>query len=163
MTTETKIIIGAVSSTVLILVAAIVVLGQDKRPNRDDLGQASMSIDKKSEDLGSMKITDEKTAAFTITNTGNSPLRLWNVTTSCSCTFATITIEKDKTGEFSMHGGGPLKNWIGEIPPAKNAILSVVYRPSLMPVQGQVSRQVTFDTNDPKNPEITVSINANVQ
>lgn len=162
MNTDTKIIIGAIAASILIIVGAVVILSQDKSPQRETLGEASLRIDKQTEDFGSMKVSEEKTATFTITNTSSATLRLWNVTTSCNCTFASVIIGKDKTGEFSMHAGS-LKNWIGEVPPSQNALLTVTYRPSVMPVQGPVSRQVTFATNDPKNPEMTVNISANVQ
>lgn len=164
MNTDTKIIVGAIAASVLIIVGAVVVLGRDTSPKREQLGSASMSIDKTLEDFGSMKVSDEKTARFTITNTSpDSTLRLWGVKTSCDCTFAKIAIDGKETGEFSMHAGGPLKNWIGEVAPGGQAILTVTYRPSIMPVQGPVSRQVTFVTNDPKNSDIQVSVSANVQ
>lgn len=110
-----------------------------------------------------MKVSDEKMANFTITNTSDSVLRLWNIKTSCHCTFATVNINGKETGEFSMNTVGPLGNWIGEIPAKQQAILKVIYRPSIMPVQGPVSRQVNFSTNDPNNADIMqVSVSANV-
>ncbi len=165
MKTDTKIILGAIVASVAILVSAAVVLGKDTSPKRDQLGTASMTIDKKEEDLGSMKVSDEKTATFTVTNTSaSSVLRIWNVATSCDCTFASVVIDGQETGEFNMamHMSSTLKNWIGEVAPGKQAILKVTYKPSVMPVQGPVSRQLNFATNDPKNAEVQVSIKANV-
>lgn len=125
---------------------------------------ASMAIDNTTADLGSMNVVDEKSATFTITNTSSSEtLRIWNITTSCNCTFATITIDGTTTGEFSMHGAGSLKNWIGEILPGKQARLTAIYRPKIMPVTGSITRQINFSTNDPKNQDMQVSISANVQ
>lgn len=161
MTTDTKIILGAVGVSLVLIVGAVIILGKDNAPKRETLGEASLSIDKKTEDLGTMKVSDEKKATFTITNTSGNILRIWNVLTSCSCTFASIIINGNETGEFSMHGGA-LKNWIGEIPGKQTATLNVIYRPKIMPVQGAVSRQVTFSTNDPKNSEVQVSVTANV-
>lgn len=165
MKTDTKIILGAIAVSVLIIVGAVAVMGKDTRPKREDLGKAAMTIDKTSEDFGSMKVSEDKTATFTITNTSNATLRMWGVATSCDCTFATVVIDGKETGEFNMpmHMNATLKNWIGEVPAGKNATLKVTYRPSVMPVQGPVSRQVSFATNDPKNSEVTVSVSANVQ
>lgn len=163
MTTDTKIIIGAAIASVVIIIGAAIVLGKDTTPKREQLGTAQVLVATRSADLGTMKVSDERSAEFTIANTSDSVLRVWNVTTSCNCTFATITINGTQTGEFSMHAGGQLKNWIGEIPPGTSATLKVIYRPSVMPVSGPISRQVNFSTNDPKNPEMQVGITAIVQ
>jgi len=61
-----------------------------------------------------------------------------------------------------MHTIARLKNWIGEVPAKQIAILTVTYRPKIMPVTGVVTRQVRFATNDPKNETVEVSVKANV-
>jgi len=164
MSSDTKVIVGAILASVLIIGGATFVLGKDKSPKRDQLGTASMSIDKKEADLGTMKVTDEGSATFTVTNTSESILRIWGVATSCDCTFANVTIAGTKTGEFnmSMHMNSTLKNWIGEVPAGQAATLEVIYRPSVMPVSGPVTRQVNFSTNDPNNAGVEVSVKANV-
>ncbi|MBI4065232.1 DUF1573 domain-containing protein [Candidatus Gottesmanbacteria bacterium] len=164
MKADTKIIIGAILASAAIIVGAVFLLGKDNSPKRETLGTASMTIDKKIEDFGSMKSDEEKTATFTITNTSDSILRLWNIATSCDCTFATVTIGSQSTGEFNMpmHMKSDLKNWIGEVAARQTAILKVIYRPKVMPVVGSVTRQVTFSTNDPNNPNVEVSVKANV-
>ncbi len=164
MTADTKFILGAVVASVLIITGASVVLSKDNAPKRENQGTASMTIDKKEEDFGSMKVDDEKTATFTITNTSTTTLRIWGVSTSCNCTFATLTIGGKETEEFNMpmHMKSALKNWIGEVPAGEKALLKVTYRPKIMPVSGPVSRQTRFSTNDPKNPDIEVSVKANV-
>ena len=166
MNTDTKVLWGAIGVSLLIIVGAVFALRGDSTPKRENLGTASMSIDKTEQDLGSMKVSDEKTATFTITNTSkDAPLRLWGVATSCDCTFATVTIGGQTTGEFNMtmHMGATLKNWIGEVPPSEIATLAVIYRPKVMPVSGPVSRQVDFQTNDPKHATVEVTVKANVQ
>ncbi len=165
MSGETKFIIGVSVVTVAIIVGAIVLFSNQKpAPKREELGSASMTIDKKSEDFGSMKVSDERRAAFTITNTGDSILRIWKVATSCDCTAATVKIGDTETPEFSMAGmmSSERANWLGEVPAGKNAVLTVIYRPSVMPVNGPITRQVNFSTNDPNNPDVQVSISANV-
>jgi len=165
MNTDTKIIVGAVGVSVVIIVGAIALFSNQKSvPKREDQGVASMTIDKKSEDFGSMKVSDERRATFTITNEGDSILRIWKVVTSCDCTAATIKIGDTETSEFSMAGmmSTDRANWLGEVPAGKKAILTVIYRPSVMPVNGPITRQVTFSTNDPKNQDVEVSIAAHV-
>lgn len=165
MNSDTKIIIGAVVGSVALIAGAIMLFSNQKpAPKREELGTASMTIDKKSEDFGSMKVSDERKATFTITNTGGSILRIWKVATSCDCTAATIKIGDTETPEFSMTGmmSTERANWLGEVPAGQKALLTVIYRPSVMPVQGPITRQVTFSTNDPKNQDVEVSIAANV-
>lgn len=164
MKTDTKVIIGALLASLTIIIGAVFLLGTDKSPKRETLGSASMTIDKTSEDFGSMTNEEERTATFTITNTSDTALRIWNIATSCDCTFASMVIDGKATGEFNMpmHMAASLKNWIGEVAPGKQAILKVTYRPKVMPVTGPVTRQVTFSTNDPKNETVEVSVKANV-
>ncbi len=165
MTTDMKIILGTLVVSVLIIVGASVVLSKDNSPKREAQGSASVAIDKTSEDFGSMTNDEERTATFTLTNTAKSPLRIWGIATSCDCTFASLVIDGKETGEFNMtmHTGSDLKNWIGEVAPGKKALLKVTYRPKVMPVTGPVTRQVRFSTNDPKNPDMEVSVSATVK
>lgn len=158
------IIISLVVSLGIIFGTAALLSATNKPVNRAEVGASSMTIDKKYADLGTMKADEEKTAVFTITNTGDSTLRLWNVATSCNCTFATVKIGEKETGEFNMpmHMSGSLRNWMGEVPAGKTAELKVIYRPKIMPVVGKVNRQVSFETNDPKNSKVEVTVEANV-
>ena len=164
MNSDTKIIIGAIVASVAIIVGAVFLLGNDKTPKREALGTAAMTIDKTFEDFGDMKVDEEKTATFIITNTSDAVLRIWNVSTSCDCTFASVVIGSVASGEFNMpaHMIASLKNWIGEVPAKQTATLNVTYKPKIMPVTGIVTRQTRFATNDPKNAEVEVSVKANV-
>lgn len=164
MNSSLKILLATLGVTFIIIVGAIFLSGQEKTIDTKNLGTASMSIDKTSQDLGKMKVEEEKTTTFTINNTGNSLLRIWNVATSCDCTFAKININGQETPEFNMpgHMSSSLRNWLGEVPVGQKAILEVTYRPKIMPVTGPVSRSVSFSTNDPKNPKVEVTISANV-
>ena len=164
MKSDMKVILGAIVASVVIIVGAVFLLGKDSSPKREQLGAASMTIDKTFEDFGDMKADEEKTAVFTITNTSDSILRLWGVSTSCDCTFASVVIGGVASGEFNMpaHMIASLKNWIGEVPAKQTATLKVTYKPKIMPVTGIVTRQTRFSTNDPKNAEVEVSVKANV-
>lgn len=165
MKSDRGLIVGIIIATLVIVGGAVLLFGKNTQAvNRENVGLASLTIDKTLEDFGSMKSDEERTATFTITNTSESVLRLWNVATSCDCTFATVTIGNQTTGEFnmSMHMSADLKNWMGEVQPGKTALLRVIYRPKVMPITGVVTRQVTFATNDPQNATVEVSIKANV-
>lgn len=109
-------------------------------------------------DLGNMKVSDEKKADFTIENTGQKPLQLFKVSSSCDCTFGQITIDSVKSPEFSMHAS----NWTGTLDPGKKANLTVTYKPSIMPVKGVITRDVYIQTNDPSQKQLTFTVKANV-
>lgn len=164
MNSSVKILLAVLGFTMLIVVAAVALSGSEKTIDVKAQGVANMTIDKLKEDLGSMKVAEEKSAIFTVTNTGKTVLRLWHVATSCDCTFATFTINGQETPEFNMpgHMGATLRNWLGEVAAGQKALLKVTYRPSIMPVTGPVSRNVVFSTNDPKNPKVEVTISADV-
>lgn len=111
-------------------------------------------------DIGSMSVQDEKTTDFTIKNIGNKPLQLFNITSSCDCTVGQITINSVKSPEFSMHDK---KIWTGLVNPGDTAVVSVIYRPRIMPVKGDISRWVYVQTNDPANKKLTFTIKTFVQ
>ncbi len=112
------------------------------------------------QNLGVMKETDEKTAEFTIENMGDKPLQLFKVTSSCGCTFGSVTINGQKSPEFSMHSKS---NWSGELAPRQKATVSVTYKPNIMPVKGEVTRDVYVSTNDPDDKELTFTVKAYVE
>lgn len=111
-------------------------------------------------DLGTMKVKDEKSASFVIENTGTKPLSLSRISTSCDCTFGQLTINGEKSPEFSMHSKNP---WVGTINPGEKAVLEAIYRPFIMPVSGPVTRDVFVSTNDPDNPRLTFTLKAVVE
>lgn len=111
-------------------------------------------------DLGTMKVNEEKKAEFTIQNQGQKPLQLFNISSSCGCTLGQITIDSNKSPEFGMHSQS---NWAGTVEPGKKATVDVIYRPYIMPVQGEVTRDVYVQTNDPENSKITFTVKANVE
>ena len=166
MADRLKIVLAALVSLSVIIIGAVIFLGnQPPAPKREEMGTAGVAIDKTFADLGNMTDSDERSAVFTLTNTGKSVLRVWNIATSCMCTFATLKIGNFTTPEYgmSMSNSSSMRNWIGEIPAGEKAELMVIYRPKLMPVTGAVSRQVNFDTNDPANSRMEVSVTANVE
>lgn len=127
----------------------------------DDPARPVAVIEPQSFDFGMINGTDEQQKTVALRNTGQSPLTISEVTTSCNCTFATIALANGTTSpEFSMHGR---TTWDGTIAPDEVATVTVTYRPLLMPVTGKVTRGVNIRTNDPAKPITTVSFEATVQ
>ena len=110
--------------------------------------QAQISLDKKVHDFGAVLWKNPVTATFTITNSGNKPLVISNVTTSCGCTIANWTktpIAPGKTGvvssTFDTKALGRFQKSIGIYSNASE-------RPIYLAIRGEV-------TADPKNYTVT--------
>lgn len=112
------------------------------------------------QDIGKMSVNDEKTVDFTVTNSGTKPLQLFNISTSCGCTAGVVTINGIKSPETSMHDKN---NWNGKVDPGESATVSLIYRPRIMPVKGDISRSVYVETNDPAQKQLTFSIKTFVE
>lgn len=156
--------------TVLVIILIVVFSINEQKQASGGLNIASYSttdsnrpkakFDSAFSDLGKMSVKDEKTAEFTIENTGSKPLTLYKISSSCDCTFGLVDIDGNKSPEFSMHASG---SWTGTVESGKSAKLSVIYRPSIMPVSGIVTRDVYVQTNDPENPKLTFTVKADVE
>lgn len=124
--------------------------------------EPQLVVSETSVDLGTMKVSEERSKDITITNTGKGPLVLSRVRTSCNCTLADITVNGVTTQGFNMeaHNSFALKRWTGTLAPGESATIKTIYRPFIMPVQGPVERIVSFNTNDPRNPTVEITLRA---
>jgi len=111
-------------------------------------------------DFGQMDLKDIKTKEIELKNTGNQPLIVSDLITSCDCTFAQLVSNSQASPLFSMSRDA---KWRGEIAAGEIALLKITYEPRLMPVQGRVSRTVIFKTNDPANPNVNINFTAQVR
>lgn len=93
-------------------------------------------------DFGSVKEGDILTHVFTFENTGNAPLQIERVRTSCGCTAALISKNKLNPGEK------------GEIKISFNT----------RGYEGQQSKYIYVESNDPRSPrkQLTISASVNV-
>lgn len=113
-------------------------------------------------DFGSITVSDTPSHSFEIKNSGKNPLVISDIMTSCHCTSAKLKISgQPDSPEFGMMEGQ--NNWQASLDSGQSAQLEVIYKPAVMPVKGQVSRVVTFNTNDPQNKTMQLQISANVQ
>src|SRR3546814_18493346 len=100
-----------------------------------------------------MLVSDERAAEFVLRNVGGKPLHISEVRTSCMCTFAQVIIDDEESPTFNMvmHNSAAVQRWQGVVEPGLSATLRVIYRPSLMPVEDSVARNVKFATTDPRS------------
>ena len=98
--------------------------------------QARVEILEENRDLGTIRVSDERTAEFLLRNVGGKPLHISQVQTSCMCTFAQVVIDDKKSPLFNMemHNSSAVQSWKGSVDPGLSATIRVIYRPSLMPV-----------------------------
>lgn len=161
-------IIGGLTLFVIVLIVIFSVNEQKQAKNSANILSYSSTDSEKPKaavsstlsDLGKMKVQDEKTAQFEIENKGEKPLQLFKIRSSCDCTFGQVSIDEVKSPEFAMHASSP---WVGEVAPGKKAVLSVTYRPYIMPVSGVVTRDVYLQTNDPEKSNLTFTVKAFVE
>ncbi len=111
-------------------------------------------------DMGEMKVSEDKSADFVVKNIGKKPLQLSRISSSCNCTFGQLILDGKESKYYGMHS---VSSFAGEILPGKEAVIRVIYRPSIMPVYGVVEREVFVDTNDPQNPKLVFKVKANVK
>lgn len=136
-------------------------------------GTPSFQVDSEMIELGEIAVDGDYPADFTVTNTGDAPLEISKVKTSCMCTFAEVMIgdETSPSINMDMYMEGihtyeeyiAAKKWTGTIPPGESATVRVIYKPHMMPVQGSVARNVKFATNDPNNKSVELGIHATVK
>ena len=119
-----------------------------------------IEISEKNFELGKMKVSEVKTKEMNIKNTGASALNLSNFSTSCGCTKVQLIVDSEKSPEFDLHNS-PV--WSKDLNPGQSAILKITYQPSLMPVEGEVSRTVYFKTNDPASVDVQIDFTAFVE
>lgn len=125
----------------------------EERPRLTTLGESLA-------DLGTLEVSEERSATFKIKNEGQKPLQIHHGSTNCGCTFGRIKTGTNESPFFGMHSH---QNFLIEIQPQSEAEVEVIYRPYLMPVYGKVQRAVTLKTNDPEKPEVEFVVEAVVE
>ncbi|MEW6102018.1 MAG: DUF1573 domain-containing protein [Candidatus Omnitrophota bacterium] len=99
---------------------------------------------------------------FKIYNKGNEKLIITNIKASCVCASASLTIGKTKSPDFGTKGAGG--GWQAIIKSGESGVLEVnldLAHASIRP--GKLTRTIHVTSSDPLNPEITVSVEAEVK
>lgn len=156
---DKKIVIGFVVLTLLILVGGVYILSvTSANPAQVNLNQnVKVEVDQKNFDWGKINYGTDAAKTFTIKNAGTDVLKLTNIKTSCACTFAQVAIDGKVSPKFGMH---TTSSWAGELPPSKEAILTVVFDSDFHGPSGvgPVERLISVETNDATNPKLEFSL-----
>ena len=101
-------------------------------------------------------------ATFTIRSKGTTPLKLFNIITSCACTTAQLSNNGTDSPLFGMHSKS---DYVMELAPGEEATLKVVFDPAYHGPSGvgPIMRTVTIETNDPANPTLTYTLTGTVR
>lgn len=156
---DKKLIIGFIVLTLLILGGGIFVLSSTSVPPKITASQnAKAQVNQKTFDWGNIPYSGGNAVkTFTIKNTGTDILKLTGVKTSCTCTKAQVVINGKTSPYFAMHS---TSSWVGEVPPNKEAQLTVIFDPAFHGPTGvgPVERFVSMQTNDAQNLNLEFSM-----
>lgn len=98
---------------------------------------------------------------FTIKNTGNDTLKLYDIKTSCMCTTAQLKTDDSTSKKFGMHEKVPE---VFEVPAGETVEVFVEFQPAFHGPSGlgPITRLITMNTNDESNPTVTFYLSGNV-
>jgi len=156
-------IVWIVIITIGILVVAIYFGIKTKSINKiTDSSEVSMTVDANTYDWG---IIDYDVGIvsknFSIKNTGNTTLQLYNIKTSCMCTTAQLKTPEVTSRKYGMH---EKTTGVIEVKPGETANLLVEFDPAFHGPSGlgPITRTVTINTNSTKNSVLTFNLSGTV-
>lgn len=120
------------------------VMTSDTSAEAQDTASPHIALDRTTHDFGIIpQYGGVVETTFTVTNTGTETLTIGDLTTSCSCTSATIENSSVEPGESTT--------------------LTVIFDPDFHEEPLDVFKRTVFiPTNDPQNPEAEVSITVDI-
>lgn len=158
-----KFIISIILVTLLLL-GGVVYFGTKLGSSTEVLAdsQVAISVEQTTHDWGTIDIDSGiASQSFTIENQGSTPLKLYEVQTSCMCTTAQLKTGTQESKKFGMH---EKSTSVFEVSPGASAQLLVEFDPAYHGPSGvgPINRTVIIKTNDPNNPTLTFQLAANV-
>lgn len=111
---------------------------------------SNLVVSEKNFDFGVVSMAKGKIShSFTIKNTGNTPVKITKISTSCMCTEAIIVNGVSRKGPFGMPGHGGLSIANEKIDPNKGIIIEVFVDPAAHGPQGTgPAKKVVFIETD---------------
>ena len=160
MSTKTIILLTIGFLVMLFGMAFLATKGQvptpDKREySKEENDRPKAEVKENFKDIGEMKVDEIKEVSFSLKNIGNKPLQILNINSSCNCTFGKVLYKDVETKQFGMH---KQSGYVTDIAPNDTATVKVIYNPSIMPIYGNVSRDVYITTNDPENSKLIFTL-----
>ena len=137
MTKDTKILVGVLVFSFLLIVGFAVWQGGKESPAKEVAATASVDIKDlevkpTSYDVGMIKMKDGNVVkTYEVKNTSTESMKLQRIATSCMCTKTKIKIGDKETREFGMEGMGDKNPPINlELPSGQTATVTAIFDPA---------------------------------
>ena len=137
MAKDTKILIGVLVFSFLLIVGFAVWQGGKESPTKEVAATASVDIkdlevNPSSYDVGTIKMKDGNIVkTYEVKNTSQESMKLQRIATSCMCTKTKIKIGDKETREFGMEGMGDKNPPINlELPSEQTATVTAIFDPA---------------------------------
>jgi len=106
--------------------------GYEGQPTAGQLSGAKVLVTNASYfDFGRIPMSGGKVShSYSIRNSGNAPLTITKIYTSCMCTDATLITRQGEQGPFGMPGHGSIPTLAERLAPGETARVKVVFDPS---------------------------------
>lgn len=166
---NTKVIVGIIIATVVILVGAVLILGNSSTSSPkaalEKLPGAKVEVTEVNFDFKDIPYSGGNvTHEFKIKNTGDKELKIANMATSCMCTEVYLKTESGESPRFGMQGHSPASDWTGVLAPGQEGQVVAVFDPTAHGPSGvgPMSRILSLETNDPDHPYMEFTFSGNV-
>lgn len=155
----------------LLLALPIVLAGCIKGfdPQAEELAKAmvdsSLAVTQSFKDLGTIAMDNgEVSTSFIVKNTGENPVVIKDMETSCMCTTAKVNIAGQNSQTVGMRGHGYSHDIYMVIEPGDEAEVTATFDPNAHGPQGVGlnRRSVYLETNSSINPKVQLDFQANV-
>ena len=152
---------------VFVLVGFLVLNGSGKNSGSNVSSASILSALEEKFDFGTISMKDGKVAhKFPVKNSGDEPLVIEKVYTSCMCTVANIIDAQGKSyGAFGMpgHGGGISVAEI-EVGAGETVMVEAIFDPAAHGPSGVglADRVVYLETNSTQSPKVELNFSATV-
>lgn len=137
MTKDTKILVGVLVFSLLLIIGFAVWQGGKETPTKEvaattSVGISDLEISPSSYDVGTIKMNDGNVVKiYEVKNTSTESMKLQRIATSCMCTKTKIRIGDKETREFGMEGMGDKNPPINfELPPGQTATVTAIFDPA---------------------------------
>ena len=125
-------------------------------------GKGNLSADVSAYDFGIVSMAKGNVMyQFKIKNTGEDPVTISKMYTSCMCTTAKLITDNGEWGPFGMPGHGIISNINAALPPQKEATIEAIFDPNAHGPAGvgRIERIITVEQNGASPLELHFSAN----
>lgn len=157
------VVISIIAITVLLFGGIVFAMSDSSQAQVVTTSNAKASVQNEFHDFGEVGINDGKiTAEYEVFNEGSEVLQFYNLTTSCSCTNARFVSGDNESPEFGMHSKS---KYVYEVQPGDSVTIKAVFDPLFHGPSGvgSISRDITVDTNDASNPQLSFKMSGEVR